>query len=180
MPTKKRKASPSKKKVVKKKAAAKKKAPAKTKKVTAKKAAPKKAAKKKSVAKKKPAAKKKAAAKTTTKKKVVKRAAAKKVVAKARAEAKKAIADAPVVTITEKRIVRANKPVEIQRRVVFVGSCSNCDHLPVRVSKLMALFTLIIAVLSGVIISQSLPIDFTAHTVVYEYLSNALSSFQWL
>jgi len=173
MPTKKRKALPSKKKAVKKKAAAKKKAPAKTKKVAAKKAAPKKATKKKSVVKKK-------AAKTITKKKVVKKAAAKKVVAKARAEAKKAIADAPVVTITEKRITRANKPVEIHRRVVFVGSCSNCDHLPVRVSKLMALFTLIIAVLSGVIISQSLPLDFTAHTVVYEYLSNALSSFQWL
>jgi len=159
MPTK--KGSKATKKKVVKKVASKKPAAAKKKPVAKKKkAAPAKkvVAKKKVVTKKKPATKKKVAAKKKSvakKVKTLKKSVAKKTIKEVRKDAIKAVEHAPMVTVTEKRIEHANKPVEVHRRVVFVGTCANCDHVPMRVGKMLALMSLIIFVLSGIIIVQA-------------------------
>jgi hypothetical protein len=166
MPTKKRTTTATKKKAATKKPVAKKKAPAKkkpaAKKPVAKKKAPakKKPAAKKPVAKKKAPAKKKPAAKKVVKKPVaqvaeVKPAAAKKIVAEARSEAKAAIDQAPIVTITETQVKRPNKVVEVEKRIVFVGTCANCDHLPMRVNELLGVVVVIVAILAGMLISTT-------------------------
>ena len=148
MPSKKSSKSSSKKKAV-KKAPAKKKPVAKK---VVKKAAKKPAAKKKKSVAKKPVAKKKSAKKKkiSAKKKLV----AMKTIAEARKEVLEAVDQAPVITVTEKRIKHKHKPVEVHRRIVFVGTCANCDHVPMRVSKLLALMSLIVFVLSSIIIAQ--------------------------
>jgi len=46
-------------------------------------------------------------------------------------------------------------PMDIKRRVVFVGTCTNCDHLPTRVNKLMTLMSLMVAILAGIVVYQS-------------------------
>lgn len=164
MPTKKKgSTATSKKKTAAKKPAAKKKAVAK-KPAAKKKAVKKPVAKKKTVAKKKPAAKKKAVKKTTAKKKpaakktkttnAVKPTAIKKEVAAIRKEVAAAVAEAPLVSVTEERIERPNRKTEVHRRIVFVGTCSNCDHVPVRVNKLLALLSVIIFALSAIVILE--------------------------
>lgn len=178
MPTKKRTASSQKKEAVKKNVAAKAKAPSAAKKSAAKKAVLKKAEAKKPVAKKTAPAKK-PVAKIITKKETVKPAVAKKIIAKAREEVKQAVEEAPVVTITETQIMQTNKPVEVYRKVVFVGHCTNCEHLPVRVSKLLAVFCILIAVLSGIIISK-IPFDFTPYVAVHDYFVNVMTSLSLL
>ncbi|PJA45448.1 hypothetical protein CO174_03005 [Candidatus Uhrbacteria bacterium CG_4_9_14_3_um_filter_50_9] len=82
-------------------------------------------------------------------------AAVKKEVAKVRREVAEAIAQAPVVTMTEERIEHAHKPTEVHRRIVFVGTCSNCDHVPMRVNRLLAMFSVIIFVLSAMVLLNS-------------------------
>lgn len=59
-----------------------------------------------------------------------------------------------------------NTPVEkiihrFEKRFVFVPSCSNCDHVPMRINRLVALMTVLVAVLSGMVIAQSQSIDLT-------------------
>lgn len=173
MPTKKVSKKPAAKSA--KKPAAKKKAPAKktVKKTAAKKTTAKKKTTKKVTAKK-PAAKKATAKKTAAKKPVAKKVTAKrtapkkteavmsakeereikKEVSQARKEVIASVETAPVVTVTEKRIEGHHKPAEVHRRIVFIGTCSNCDHVPMRVNKLLALMSLIIFVLSGIVMAQ--------------------------
>lgn len=167
MPTKKSSSSPTKPAVAKK---------------TTSKVSPKK--NQKSVAEKtvtnKPAKKNTGKSKTRTTTKSIKPAEAKKIVTEARAEAQEAIAQAPVVTITEKRVEHAHRPVEIERRIVFIGTCSNCDHLPMRVSKLLMLMIVLVAVLSGLILSRSFPLQLESHKVVFEQLTHLFRNFYWL
>jgi hypothetical protein len=119
----------------------------KTKKSSAKK---KIAPKKKVVSKKKIAPKKKVAKKKNpAKKKITKKAAKPR-----RKKSIKAGAHSPVVTLIEKHFETPDKASAVHRRVVFIGKCSNCDHVPMRVSRLLALMSLLIFVLSGIIIAQ--------------------------
>lgn len=70
---------------------------------------------------------------------------------------KKAVAKKPAV-------IKAQSPVEkiiyrFHKRFVFVPKCSNCDHVPMRINKLVALMTVLVAVLSGMVIAQVQPVD---------------------
>lgn len=87
-----------------------------------------------------------------------KKASAKKAVAKKKAPAKakklKAKTVEPVTPV-EKIIHR------FEKRFVFVPSCSNCDHVPMRINRLVAMMTVLVAVLSGMVIAQSQSVDLT-------------------
>lgn len=63
-----------------------------------------------------------------------------------------------------KKKVKAASPIEkiiyrFQKRFVFVPKCSNCEHVPMRINKLIALMTILVVVLSGIVIAQSQVID---------------------
>ncbi len=68
-------------------------------------------------------------------------------------------------TVVKKPTVKkASSPVEkiiyrFNRQFVFVPKCSNCDHVPMRINKLVALMTILVAVLSGMVIAQSQIVD---------------------
>lgn len=67
---------------------------------------------------------------------------------------KKAVAKKkPVAKKIEKIIYRFNK------RFVFVPKCSNCDHVPMRINKLVAMMSVLVAILSGIVIAQSQVVD---------------------
>ncbi|MBI2473011.1 hypothetical protein HYV70_00440 [Candidatus Uhrbacteria bacterium] len=127
---------------------------------------------KKPVAKKSLAAKKKSPVKKTvnTTKPSVKKASPKKVSSKKTvvkksgsisiAKEEPMMFSAPSVAILENEIHHANKPVEIQRKIILVGTCRNCDHMPMGVNKLVAVLSLAIALLSGMLIYSSSPMQF--------------------
>jgi len=46
-----------------------------------------------------------------------------------------------------------------QKRLIFVGTCNNCDHLPMRINKLVALMSYLILILSSIVIAQANPLD---------------------
>ncbi len=111
---------------------------------------------KKSVATKKVAAKKSVAKKPAAKKKapVKKRAAAKK---KAPVQKQMAEIEIPVYIDVAQEVHECTP--SSRRRFVFVGSCSNCDHIPMRVGRLIALMSFLIVVLSGMLIMVIAPVD---------------------
>jgi hypothetical protein len=53
------------------------------------------------------------------------------------------------------------EPIECQvhHKYVLLGVCSSCDHLPMRATNLVVVLSLVIAVLSGMIISLVAPLD---------------------
>ncbi len=103
----------------------------------------------KASAEKKPVAKKVSVKKTTPKKKP---AAGKATPVKKARAVKKKVAKKPVAKVVAE--VKPVDVVEIQKEFVVVHSCNNCDHMPIRVGKLVGIFTFIIAVLSTVILIQ--------------------------
>lgn len=95
------------------------------------------------------------------KKSVAKKAAAKKRAAKKPAPVVKVEEQVvPVVTVVEKEVRTAHGPVEVHHKYVFIGTCRNCDHMPMSVNKLVAVLSIAIAILSGMLISTSTPISF--------------------
>ena len=76
----------------------------------------------------------------------------KKEVGKKKPAAKKAVVAKTFLPV-EKIIYRFNK------RFVFVPKCSNCDHVPMRINKLVALMAVLVAVLSGMVIAQDQVVD---------------------
>lgn len=66
----------------------------------------------------------------------------------------------PVVTVIEKEAQGAHGPVEVHHEHVFIGTCRNCDHMPMDVNKLVAILSIVIAILSVLLISTSLPMNF--------------------
>ncbi len=127
---------------------------------------------KKPVAKKSLVVKKKSPAKKTTgavkppvKKASPKKVSSKKTVVKKNtpisiAKEEPMMFSAPSIAILENEIHHANKPVEIQRKIILVGTCRNCDHMPMGVNKLVAVLSLAIALLSGMLIYSSSPMQF--------------------
>lgn len=65
----------------------------------------------------------------------------------------------PAVTITEDEIHEHNKPLEIHRKIVLTGVCTNCEHIPMNVSKLVTILSVVIIILSCVIIFSANPLD---------------------
>ena len=123
--------------------------------------------KKRASAKKKPGALKKAGAvKSSLKKAPSKKVVSKKKVVKKSSSvsvldtAKPLTFSAPAVAMIETETHNFNKPVEIQRKIILVGTCGNCDHMPIGVNKLVAVLSLAIAVLSGMLIYASSPMSF--------------------
>ena len=116
------------------------------KKVAAKKSVTKKPAPKKVVAKKKPAAKK--VTKKTVTKKVTKKPVAKKT-AKKKVAAKKA-----VKSVTKKPVV-IEAPAEVRKHVVFVHTCSSCNHVPLGVNALLGVCLFLLIALSTMVVSAS-------------------------
>ncbi len=141
-----------KKKVTAKKPVAKKKTVAK-KPVAKKTAAKKPAAKKKAVAKKKPVAKKVTAKKPVAKKPVAKQTVELKIEKTVQQVVEEAIEmKAPIVSVTESKVTHEPVPVEVHRKIVYIGTCRNCDHIPMRAEKLVAVLSIMIAILSGIVI----------------------------
>ena len=81
----------------------------------------------------------------------------------------------PVVTVVEKEVHTAHGPVEVHHKYVFIGTCRNCDHMPMSANKLVAVLSIAIAILSGMLISTSLPIDFRMPSISMGSLSDLIT-----
>lgn len=46
---------------------------------------------------------------------------------------------------------------KIEHRIVFVGTCANCEHVPMPIGHLIAVFSLMVFMLSGIVLYQSEP-----------------------
>ncbi|MCR4314665.1 MAG: hypothetical protein NUV84_05495 [Candidatus Uhrbacteria bacterium] len=111
-----------------------------------------------------------------TKKVVAKKAPAKKRVAKKSTPVVKIEEQiVPVVTVVEKEVHTAHGSVEVHHKYVFIGTCRNCDHMPMNVSKLVAVLSVAIMILSGMLISTSLPSDFQMPSVSMGSLSDLIT-----
>ncbi|MBM5789564.1 hypothetical protein FJZ23_00505 [Candidatus Parcubacteria bacterium] len=122
-----------------------------------------------------PAKTKKEPVPTKTKKEPVKKNASAKVktkVKKAPAKKTKAKSSAPVLAVMvheheetqeqEAPITPVEKIIHrFEKRFVFVPSCHNCEHMPMRINRLVALMTVLVAVLSGLVIAQTQSVDLT-------------------
>lgn len=56
------------------------------------------------------------------------------------------------------------RPIEkiiykFQKHFVFIPKCSNCEHVPMRINKLVALMAVLVGLLSGMVIAQADPIN---------------------
>lgn len=71
----------------------------------------------------------------------------------------------PVVTVIEKEAHTSHGPVEVHHKYIFIGACRNCDHMPMSANKLVAVLSIAIAILSGIVISKSLPMRFEMPTI---------------
>ena len=111
---------------------------------------------------------KKVTKKKVTKKKVsVKKPVAKKVVKK------KSVAKKPVAKKTSvKKVVKSTDTVvklelpmdpisteRIDKRVIYISTCSNCDHVPVGVNRLVGVLVIVIAILSLMVLSSAGTLD---------------------
>ncbi len=100
-------------------------------------------------------------------KKVVKKkvAAVKKIATKkAPASTHQQVAESkPQVKTIEKIIHR------FEKRFVFVPLCDNCEYIPMRIHRLVALMTVLVIVLSGIVIAQSQELE------INQVIANAVS-----
>lgn len=83
---------------------------------------------------------------------------------KTKSDGKKKVASKKKPMAKKSTVLKAISPVEkiiyrFHKRFVFVPKCSNCDHVPMRINRLVALMTVLVAVLSGLVIAQSQPVD---------------------
>lgn len=101
--------------------------------------------------------------------KSAKSSVAKKLTVKKKTVSKKKVAKQapqPVLTLIEHQHDEDHadhldeKPIQkFEKRFIFVGTCNNCEHLPMRINKLVALMSVLVAVLSGMVIAESAPLD---------------------
>lgn len=66
--------------------------------------------------------------------------------------------NAPVL-MQETEIHKPNHTIEIHRKLVLVGSCAQCEHMPMHTGRLVALLSVLITVLSVMLLVQSGAID---------------------
>lgn len=74
---------------------------------------------------------------------------------------KKTVAKKSVAKIVEKKI-EPKVLQQIEKQFVFVGSCGSCEHLPMPVNALVAVLTVAVIILSGIVIVQSKPIPWSS------------------
>ncbi|TAL51397.1 hypothetical protein EPN81_00030 [Patescibacteria group bacterium] len=118
----------------------------------------------------KPVAKKHSAKKSSARKTPAKNIAAKKTVPVATVTVSEEMV--PVVTVVEKAVPTTQGSVEVHHKYVFIGSCRNCEHMPMGANKLVAVLSIAIAILSGMIISTSLPTSFELPSISMGSLTN--------
>ena len=100
------------------------------------------------------------AKKTASRKSVVKKVSAKKSPAPSFIdESQPIMMSVPSLILEQSEIHELHRPVEIRRKMILVGVCRNCDHMPMGVNKLVAMLSLAIAVLSGMLIYSSSPMS---------------------
>ncbi|MBI4257002.1 hypothetical protein HY626_03040 [Candidatus Uhrbacteria bacterium] len=114
--------------------------------------------------------KKVVAKKAPAKKAIVKKVVAKK--AKPVMRVKVSEQTVPVVTVVEKEVHTSHGPVEVHHKYVFIGTCRNCEHMPMSVNKLVAVLSIAIAILSGMLISTSLPMNFELPSISMGSITN--------
>lgn len=108
-----------------------------------------------------------------TKKPVAKKVPIKKRVAKKPVQVVKVEEQVvPIVTVVEKEVHTAHDPVEVHHKYVFIGTCRNCDHMPMSVNKLVAVLSIAIAILSVMLISTSLPMNFELPSISMGSITN--------
>ncbi|MBI5793491.1 hypothetical protein HZA87_00160 [Candidatus Uhrbacteria bacterium] len=76
--------------------------------------------------------------------------------------------NAPVL-MQETEVHKPNHTIEIHRKFVLVGSCSHCEHMPMHSGKLVALLSVVIAVLSVMLISRTGAIDLSQFQLSWLY-----------
>lgn len=111
--------------------------------------------------------------KVPAKKAVVKKTVAKKMKPTASVKVEEQVV--PVVTVVEKEVHTANGPVEVHHKYVFIGTCRNCDHMPMSVNQLVAVLSVVIVILSGMLISTSLPINFKIPSISMGSLNHLIT-----
>lgn len=79
------------------------------------------------------------------------------------------VLDNTPVLMQETEVHKPNHTIEIHRKFVLVGSCSHCEHMPMHAGKLVALLSVLIAVLSVMLLVQSGALDLSAlqYALVY-------------
>ena len=99
-----------------------------------------------------------------------KKLAAKKVPVK-KAVSKKHSPSAHQQVMDEKPQVKTIEKIihRFEKRFVFVPLCDNCEYIPMRINRLVALMTVLVIVLSGIVIAQSQPLE------VNQVIANAMS-----
>ncbi len=114
--------------------------------------------------KKKSVAQSSAPAKPAAKRKAVKKSS------KSQAAKKEMLVpgNAPVL-LQETEVHKPNHTIEIHRKFVLVGSCSHCEHMPMHSGKLVALLSVVVAVLSVMLITQTGAIDLSQFQLSWLY-----------
>jgi hypothetical protein len=82
----------------------------------------------------------------------------------------------PVVTVVETPARTDQGSVEVHHKYVFIGTCRSCDHMPMSANKLVAVLSIAIAILSGLLISTSLPSNFQMPSISFGSLSHLMTS----
>lgn len=67
----------------------------------------------------------------------------------------------PVVTVIEKESTTAHNSVEVHHKYVFIGACRNCEHMPMRAGEMLGVFSVVILILSGLVLSTIAPLRFS-------------------
>jgi hypothetical protein len=67
----------------------------------------------------------------------------------------------PVVTVIEKESTTTHGPVEVHHKYVFIGACRNCEHMPMRAGEMLGVFSVVILILSGLVLSTIAPLRFS-------------------
>ena len=95
----------------------------------------------------------KSTAMKSPKKKLI--ATVKKSALKKKSVSKKKLVSTPVLAFIEHE---HEKEISL-KPVLSVGTCSNCEHLPMHAGQLVALMSYLILLLSGIVIAQAVPFD---------------------
>ncbi len=106
---------------------------------------------------------------STPVKSVAKKKVAKKVSKLKAAKKQMLILDNAPVLMQETEVHKPNHTIEIHRKFVLVGACSQCEHMPMHAGRLVALLSVVIAVLSVMLLVQSGALDLSAlqYALVY-------------
>jgi len=154
---------------------------------------PSKKATKKATAKPKAVVVKEATPKKPVAKKIVKKAPEKKIINKAVAGTievtkQEVIASTPevkievtqptmpVMAMIKEEVQVANKPVEVHHKIVYIGTCRNCEHIPMKVDKLVAVMAVMGGVVSLLLISAVSPIHFSVPALSLNSVGSWLTS----